>query len=167
VSRIVQVVSSPEITEAKALFEEYADWIGLDLAFQGFDDELARLPGEYAPPRGALLLAIDGDAALGCVGLRPFDWPRVAELKRLYVRPQGRGKGLGLLLTQAALSLGRNAGYEHVRLDTLPTMGSAQRLYEALGFHEIGAYRFNPVDGARYLELGLDATDVGRESGGA
>ncbi|MCJ7562994.1 MAG: GNAT family N-acetyltransferase [Candidatus Aminicenantes bacterium] len=127
-TRIVQAISASEIEAARTLFEEYAAWLGLDLGFQGFATELAALPGEYAPPRGALLLALNDEVALGCVGLRPLEWPRVAELKRLYVRPQGRGRRLGSLLSRAALSFARDAGYERVRLDTLPTMVSAQRL---------------------------------------
>ena len=127
-TRIVQAISASEIEAARTLFDEYAAWLGLDLGFQGFAAELAALPGEYAPPRGALLLALNDEVALGCVGLRPLEWPRVAELKRLYVRPQGRGRRLGSLLSRAALSFARDAGYERVRLDTLPTMVSAQRL---------------------------------------
>ena len=152
----VAPVSSPEqLRSARVLFEEYAASLDLDLEFQGFAAELAGLPGEYALPRGALFLAVEGEAVLGCVGLRPYAWPRVAELKRLYVRPQGRGRGLGLRLSQEAVQRAREAGYQRVRLDTLPSMTSAQRLYEALGFREIGAYRFNPLAGTRYMELDL------------
>ena len=153
VTRIVQASSESEIDAARALFGEYAAWLDLDLSFQGFAAELAALPGEYTPPRGTLLLALDDEAVLGCVGLRPLDWPRSAELKRLYVRPEARRRQVGLLLSQAALSIACDAGYERVRLDTLPTMVSAQRLYQALGFYEIDAYRFNPVAGTTYMEL--------------
>jgi GNAT superfamily N-acetyltransferase len=141
------------------LFREYAASLGLDLGFQGFPEELAGLPGEYQPPRGALFLALDDDVAIGCVGLRPLEWPRIAELKRLYVRPQGRGHGLGMLLTQGALSAARDAGYRLVRIDTLPTMVAARRVYEALGFTEVDACRFNPVAGTRYMELVLSRSD--------
>jgi ribosomal protein S18 acetylase RimI-like enzyme len=153
--RIIRATSPSEIRIVRGLFEDYAAWLDLDLSFQGFDDELASLPGEYAAPRGALLLALDGGTALGCVGLRPLEWPQVAELKRLYVTPEGRGRGLGLLLSQAALSIAREAGYARARLDTLPRMVPAQHLYRTLGFHDIDAYRFNPVDGATYMELDL------------
>jgi len=155
-TRIVQVSSATEVEVVAALFREYAASLGLDLGFQGFAEELAGLPGEYRPPRGALFLALDGDVAIGCVGLRPLEWPRIAELKRLYVRSHSRGHGLGTLLTQAALSAARDAGYRLVRLDTLPTMHSARRIYEALGFTEIDAYRLNPVAGTRYMELVLN-----------
>jgi ribosomal protein S18 acetylase RimI-like enzyme len=164
VSRIVRADSPAQIAAARALFVEYAEWLGLDLAFQGFAEELERLPGDYVPPRGVLLLALDGDAALGCVGLRPLEWPRVAELKRLYVRPQARGERLGLLLTEAALTFARDAEYERVRLDTLSSMGAAQHMYEGLGFREIEAYRFNPVEGARYLELDLSEGQRGSDA---
>ncbi len=150
---IVQVNSSAEISTTAALFEEYAASLDLDLSFQGFAQELAALPGDYAPPQGILLLATEDDAALGCLGIRPFEWPFIAELKRLYVRPQARGRGVGTLLVHRALSFARVAGYRRVRLDTLPTMFAAQRLYEAAGFQQIEAYRFNPVMDARYMEL--------------
>jgi len=153
VTRIVQAASPAEIDAARRLFKEYAAWLGLDLSFQDFEAELAALPGDYAPPRGGLLLAIDVDSAIGCVGLRPLDWPEVAELKRLYVTPLGRGRRLGVQLSEAAISLARDIGYRLVRLDTLPTMSTAQRVYESLGFHEIDAYRFNPVAGTRYMEV--------------
>lgn len=131
------------------------------MSFPGFATELAALTGEYAPPHGALLLAFDIDVVLGCVGLRPLEWPGFAELKRLYVGPDGRGRQMGARLSQAALVFARDADYERVRLDTLPTMVSAQRLYEALGFCEIDAYRFNPVVGTKYMEPNLAAA-VGR-----
>jgi ribosomal protein S18 acetylase RimI-like enzyme len=164
VTRIVQASSDSEIDAARALFGEYAAWLDLDLSFQGFAAELAALPGEYAPPRGTFLLALDDEAVLGCVGLRPLDWPRTAELKRLYVRPEARGRRVGSLLAQAAVSIARDAGYERVRLDTLPAMAAARRLYEALGFREIHAYRFNPVADATFMELDLDAAS-GRRQG--
>ncbi len=155
-TRIVQVSSEAEVEAVASLFREYAASLGLDLGFQGFSEELAGLPGDYRPLRGALFLAVENGVAIGCVGLRPLEWPRIAELKRLYVRPHDRGHGLGTLLSQAALSVAREAGYRLVRLDTLPTMLAARCLYKTLGFSEIEAYRFNPVPGARYLELVLN-----------
>ncbi|HSH68801.1 MAG TPA: GNAT family N-acetyltransferase [Deferrisomatales bacterium] len=164
-TRIVEAASRAEIEAIRALFQEYAAGLGLDLGFQDFAGELASLPGEYAPPRGALLLAVDGPAVLGCVGLRPFAWPDLAELKRLYVRPEGRGRQLGRRLSEAALGIARGIGYRRVRLDTLSTMAAARHLYAALGFREIGAYRFNPVPGARYLELDLRGSGQARDAG--
>ena len=154
-TRIVHASGAFEVEAARSLFEEYAAGLDLDLGFQGFAAELATLPAAYAPPRGALLLAVDGEAVLGCVGLRSLEWPDVAELKRLFVRPEGRGRRLGRLLSEAALTRARKTGYRRVRLDTLPAMGAARRLYEDLGFHEIDAYRFNPAEGTRFMELEL------------
>ncbi|MBP3984266.1 GNAT family N-acetyltransferase [Pseudoxanthomonas helianthi] len=139
----------------EALFREYADSLDVDLGFQGFEQEVATLPGAYQAPGGALFLAFRGDDALGCVALRALDAPDVAELKRLYVRPAGRGLALGRRLSETAIARATELGYAHLRLDTLPSMQAAQALYAALGFREIAPYRFNPVDGVRYLELAL------------
>jgi ribosomal protein S18 acetylase RimI-like enzyme len=157
--RIVPVVSDAEIGAVRELFREYAAWLELDLGFQGFEAELAGLPGAYVPPAGGLFLALGADGPLGCAAVRPFEPPAVAELKRLYVRPQSRGLGLGSALAEVAIEAARAGGYDLIRLDTLPAMGSARRLYESLGFYEIEPYRFNPVEDAKYLELDL------RESG--
>jgi ribosomal protein S18 acetylase RimI-like enzyme len=141
----------------RTLFEEYAASIDTDLCFQGFTEELDGLPGAYASPAGALLLAMAGEAPVGCVAMRPTAQAGVAELKRLYVRPEGRGQRLGLALTQQVIGRAKSAGYERIRLDTLPTMQDAQRLYRMLGFKVIPAYTFNPVPGALYMELELQA----------
>jgi carbonic anhydrase len=134
----------------RTLFREYGDSLGVDLAFQGFDDEVAALPGGY----DALLVArVDGEP-VGCVGVRPLD-PNVCEMKRLYVRPAGRGGGVGRALALAAIGRARALGYARMRLDTLPAMGAAQELYRSLGFVEIAAYRHNPIEGSRFLELEL------------
>ncbi len=155
------LADTPARTEAaRALFVEYANTLGFKLCFQGFDQELAGLPGAYAPPHGTLLLALDAqDHAVGCVGVRPLaadDGRRLAELKRLYVQPDRRGSGLGARLTAAALAFARADGYAAIRLDTLPSMRAAIAMYEALGFRDIAPYYDNPIAGARYLELALN-----------
>lgn len=152
---ITEARSAEEIALARGLFREYADSLAVDLCFQDFDAELAGLPGAYVPPSGTLLLARAADELLGCVALRPLEPPASAELKRLYVRPTGRGRGIGLALTEAAVARACAAGYRSVRLDTLATMGEAQALYRKLGFADIAPYRHNPIPGARYMELRL------------
>ena len=137
------------------MFEEYAASLAIDLCFQGFAQELATLPEMYGPPRGALLLAELDDAPAGCVALRPLD-ATTCELKRLYVRPMHRGHNLGRLLTESALAAARALGYARIRLDTLPQMQAAQRLYESLGFHDITPYYGEPIPGQRFMEASLN-----------
>jgi GNAT superfamily N-acetyltransferase len=136
------------------LFEEYAAWIGLDLSFQGFAAELASLPGPYVPPRGRLLLALAGGEAAGCVALRPLD-SGVCEMKRLYVRPPFRGQGLGKLLAERIVEEARAIGYLKMKLDTLPFMQPAIRLYESLGFSSCTAYYATPLPDTVFMELRL------------
>lgn len=142
----------------REIFQEYAEGLGIDLRFQQFDAELAGLPGDYAEPRGALLLAtVDGELA-GCCALRPLDtadYPNTSEMKRLYVRKAFRGFGLGRLLTEAILDAARQAGYASVLLDTLNEMDTARNLYADLGFEEIPPYYHNPISGAHYLKVDL------------
>jgi GNAT superfamily N-acetyltransferase len=143
-----------EVGLVAELFCEYAELLGIDLSFQGFEDELAGLPGAYATPGGRLLLALDGAVAAGCVGLRPLEFG-ICEMKRLYVRPPHRGTGLGRTLALAVIGEARAIGYERMRLDTLPSMGAAHDLYRSLGFAEIEPYAVNPVPGTAFLELNL------------
>jgi len=147
-----------EIELVRSIFREYAQGLGVDLCFQGFEQELAELPGDYAPPRGTLLLAhVDGEIA-GCVALRPADsadYPNAAEMKRLYVRKAFRGFGLGRQLTESVLDAARQAGYACVLLDTLDDMEAARALYEDLGFEAIPPYYHNPIPGAHYLKADL------------
>jgi GNAT superfamily N-acetyltransferase len=138
------------LDEIRTMLREYEAWLQVDLCFQGFEKELASLPGDYAPPRGRLLIA----SGAGCVALRPLD-EETCEMKRLYVREEHRGSGLGRRLVEALIEEARAIGYRRMRLDTLPKMDSAQKLYASLGFREIAAYRANPVPGARFLELSL------------
>ncbi len=140
------------LDDARALFREYAASLGVDLSFQGFEEELAELPGDYAPPRGRLLLGVLDAEAAGCVGLRPFG-ERDCELKRLYVRPAARGTGLGRRLVEAVVEAAREIGYERMLLDTLPSMEAARGLYASLGFEEVEPYRYNPVPGTRFMAL--------------
>lgn len=143
-----------DLETIRTLFREYADSLGVDLEYQGFDEELRDLPGPYGPPAGALLLARSGDEAIGCVGVRALD-PATAEMKRLFVRPAGRGTGAGRTLVEAAIRFATAQGYERMRLDTLPQMQRAQELYQSIGFMPIEAYRFSPVPGTVFLELVL------------
>jgi ribosomal protein S18 acetylase RimI-like enzyme len=152
--RIAPASGPADIEAVRALFEEYAASLGVDLGFQGFDDEVAELPGAYRPPGGVLLLARDAGEAVACVGVRPLDGD-ACEMKRLYVSPTRRGSGLGRRLVDEALAWARTAGYLAMRLDTLPSMAAASALYDAMGFREIAPYYENPVPGARFLELEL------------
>lgn len=147
-----------EFDTVREIFREYAQGLGVDLCFQQFDQELANLPGEYAAPRGALLLAtVDGELA-GCCALRPLDaadYPNASEMKRLYVRKPFRGFGLGRQLVEATLDAARQGGYACVLLDTLDDMEAARALYVDLGFEEIPPYYHNPIPGAHYLKAQL------------
>jgi ribosomal protein S18 acetylase RimI-like enzyme len=146
------------LQDTRAIFREYALQLGVDLCFQGFEAELASLPGQYAAPAGALLLArVDGQVA-GCGGMRPLpevDYPDACEMKRLYVRPAFRGHGLGRLIAQALMDHALQAGYSTMLLDTLDEMEAARGLYQTLGFIEVPPYYFNPIAGAHYLKADL------------
>jgi len=152
----VNAESAAQIAVIRELFLEYANSLGFSLCFQSFDRELAGLPGDYAPPEGRLLLMeCDGEPA-GCVALHPLE-AGICEMKRLYVRPRYRGKGLGRVLVERILSEARTAGYGRIRLDTVePVMKDAVAMYRRFGFRDIPPYRENPIEGAMYLELELN-----------
>lgn len=156
---VLDVPSIPkELDALRQLFQEYASQLSVDLCFQNFAQELRELPGEYAAPRGALLVARVGDVLAGCCALRPLDttdYPNAAEMKRLFVRPAYRGLGLGRLLAEGILNAARQSGHDCVLLDTLDDMEAARALYEELGFEEVPPYYFNPIAGAHYLKANL------------
>jgi putative acetyltransferase len=153
--RIAPARTPGDIGEARRLFREYQTSIGIDLCFQNFEQELAELPGRYAPPRGALLLARGLENAIaGCVALRPLE-EEICEMKRLYVRDAFRGRGAGRLLAEEVIGEARRIGYRRMRLDTLPSMRRAIPLYRSLGFTDIPPYTENPVEGALFLEKEL------------
>ena len=147
-------LDAPDVEEVRELLRAYADALPFALDFQDFDRELAELPGAYAPPRGALLLARVDGAPVGCVALRPLDG-ETCEMKRLFVRATARGTGLGRLLVTAIVAEARALGYTRMRLDTTPGMEAAQALYAELGFRETEPYTHNPVPGTRFLALEL------------
>jgi len=151
---IIRAETNEQVQTARGLFEEYAASLGVDLAFQNFEQELARLPGDYAPPNGRLLLAVCDDQIAGCVALRKLE-DGMGEMKRLYVKPQFRGSKIGLTLAEAVIEEARQIGYARMRLDTLPSMTRARAVYESLGFRRIDPYRFNPIADTAFMELSL------------
>jgi GNAT superfamily N-acetyltransferase len=161
---IIRIAASgDDIAEIRQLLREYEAWLGTDLCFQDFENELAGLPGSYAPPSGRLLIAMAKNAAgnksAGCVALRPFS-ESICEMKRLFVRTDFRGSGLGRRLALAVIDEARAIGYRKMRLDTLPQQREAHQLYATLGFHEIEPYRPNPIAGSLFLELDVSKPDV-------
>jgi putative acetyltransferase len=164
VSAIRDAQGADDIALARSLFEEYAAWLNEDLCFQGFPQELATLPGAYAKPRGRLLLASDDGATVGCIALRPLpasdesvDTTATGEVKRLYVKPSARGRGLALALATRLIDEARIVGYRTLKLDTLERMHEARRLYERLGFEPCKPYYDNPLGAPVYLSLDLTA----------
>jgi len=150
-----QVESTAQVMQARELFREYEKALGISLCFQNFDQELAGLPGDYAPPSGRLLLATDEGQLAGCVALHPLE-PGICEMKRLYLRPAFRAKGLGRIMVETIIGEARGIGYHRLRLDTIePLMKDAVRTYRKMGFREIAPYRENPCEGALYMELDL------------
>ncbi|MSU58127.1 MAG: GNAT family N-acetyltransferase [Pedosphaera sp.] len=152
--QIIAAHAAPHLPTVRELFTEYANSIEIDLCFQSFDRELSELPGKYALPDGRLLLAMENEIPAGCVALRKIDGG-VCEMKRLYVRPAFRGRGLGRELANAVVVAAREIGYERMRLDTLSSMTAAIALYESLGFQRIPAYYDNPSGCAVFMELKL------------
>lgn len=154
--RFTQTTTAEEIEQVRKLFEEYAASLEIDLCFQSFDKELAELPGEYAPPTGRLLLATENNQTAGCVALRKIG-DGICEMKRLYLRIEFRGIGLGRALAERIIEAAREVGYSRMRLDTLPgKMDNAIAMYRSLGFKDIDPYYKNPVEGAAFMELVLD-----------
>lgn len=143
-----------DIDLVRAIFKEYASSLAIDLCFQNFETELASLPGDYAPPRGALFIARSANEMVGCCALRPLDnadYPNACEMKRLYVRPSLRGCGLGRRLAEAVMQAAQQGDYAYVLLDTLTEMETARAMYQELGFVEVAPYYYNPIEGAHYL----------------
>ncbi|MBW2127791.1 MAG: GNAT family N-acetyltransferase [Deltaproteobacteria bacterium] len=151
---IICATLSDQLEEIRRLFREYEEALGVDLCFQGFEKELQGLPGKYAYPKGALFLAVDGGTPAGCVALRELG-EGVCEMKRLFVRPQYRGQGVGRMLASAVIKEARELGYSSMRLDTLNNLREAVELYKSLGFRKIEPYYDNPLPGALYWELDL------------
>jgi putative acetyltransferase len=153
--KLTQAQTPEQIDQARRLFKEYADWLQIDLCFQNFEKELAELPGDYVPPGGRLLLAYDNAQLAGCVALRRIN-QSICEMKRLFLREEFRGRGLGRQLIAAIIQEARQIGYRYMRLDTLPPkMIDAISLYRSYGFKEIDPYYENPVPGALFMELDL------------
>jgi GNAT superfamily N-acetyltransferase len=151
-----QAKSEEDIKQAKSLFEEYAAWLEISLCFQNFDQELAGLPGDYAPPSGRLLLAYEDDQIVGCIALRKLR-ATTCEMKRLFIRPEFRGRGQGRVLVERIIEEARQIGYTQMCLDTLPgKMDTAIALYQSIGFKEIEPYYNNPVAGVSFMELRLE-----------
>jgi putative acetyltransferase len=158
-TRIEWVSQAPLTYIAANLFREYQSDIGVDLSWQGFEQELAQLPGEYAAPHGMLLVAFVGDDAAGCCAFRPLhdcDYPNACEMKRLFVRKAFRGFGIGRLLVDHTLLHAKQAGYSTMLLDTLTDMETARALYAQAGFVEVPPYYHNPMPGAHYLKVDLE-----------
>ena len=151
---IIKVTSGENLAQVRELFLAYAGWIGIDLSFQNFNEELENLPGDYVAPGGCLLLTLCDKSPAGCIALRKLE-AGVCEMKRLFVALDFHGRGIGKRLTQEIIAEAKELGYTKMRLDTMPKMAAAQKLYHSLGFKEITPYRFNPEPGAVFMELDL------------
>ena len=153
-TRIIHVTTQAHFQSAHELFVQYADSLRFDLEFQGFSQELAGLPGDYASPGGCILLAEGAGDTAGCVALRPLQ-DKICEMKRLYVLPEYQGRGIGRALARSVIGEARRKGYQKMRLDTIESMKAAQKLYSSLGFETIEAYCYNPLDNPNFMELEL------------
>lgn len=151
---IIIATTPADFATGKQLFLEYAESLGFSICFQNFEQELADIQVQYGAPNGCLLLVLNGETTVGCAGVRRWN-DDIAELKRMYLKPETRGKGMGRELLQTALEHARQLGYRNIRLDTLPTMKAAIAIYRESGFTDIPAYRENPIEGAIYLEKQL------------
>ncbi len=151
---IIEANTKELIEKSKELVREYAQSLEFDLSFQDFDQEMENFPGQYTLPQGCLYIALDENQPIGCVALRDFG-QGICEMKRLYVKPNSRGQKVGKLLAEVVIKAARDMGYDHMRLDTIPSMKQANMLYSALGFKQIAPYRFNPIEGATFFELNL------------
>jgi putative acetyltransferase len=154
-SLILSAETGKNLKLVRTLFKEYAESLDFDLDFQDFSEELNNLPGQYASPSGRLLIAMYGDKPAGCIALRKLGH-EVCEMKRLYIKPQFRGLGIGRALTEAIIDEAKRIQYARMRLDTVPSMKEARALYVSLGFKEIKPYRYNPIEGSQFMELSLE-----------
>ncbi|MDB0440603.1 GNAT family N-acetyltransferase [Clostridioides difficile] len=152
--KFIEANDLENLENVKILFTEYSNSLNIDLCFQDFNNELKTLPGKYKKPSGSLILAFVDENLAGCVALKKLE-DDVCELKRLYVRDKFRGLKIGKILLEEIVKEAKNIGYTYMRLDTLPSMKSAQGLYEKIGFYDINPYTYNPIEGARYMELKL------------
>jgi putative acetyltransferase len=153
--KILSATTPDQIETIRSLFVEYQQWLNFSLCFQGFDEELASLPGKYSPLNGRLYLAESDGIIVGCIALRPMNEEGICEMKRLFVREEYRGKGIGRILTEKIIADAKEIGYSAIRLDTLQRMETARSLYSKLGFTVIPAYYNNPMDEVVYMELKL------------
>lgn len=153
--KLVYPESEKDFSEIRELILEYAESLAFNLGFQDFEEEFRDIPGHYAPPGGRLILAVLDEETVGCVALKPLD-EGTCEMKRLYVRPQYRRRGVGKKLAEAIIEDARKIGYGSMRLDTVPEMKAAIALYRSLGFKVIEPYRYNPIEGALFMELVLE-----------
>ena len=154
-----KIVNKKYNKQVKKLFREYAEELEIDLDFQDFEDELNNLPGKYSPPDGVLILAFLANQSVGCIALRKIS-EEICEMKRLYVKREYRGFGIGRELVNILIKEAKHLDYKFMRLDTIPSLEKAQKLYESFGFYDIEPYVYNPTEGARFMELDLNSIEI-------